>query len=71
MTTKRQLTKAARLWSLGVIANGDDGGDEQSGIRQIAIDHAQDQLHRLGHHFGDLINEQACIDAVELQELSR
>lgn len=66
MTTKRQMAKAARLWSLAVIAQMDGGeGEEGMVLRKVAADKAVDTLWSLGYGRGELLSEGDCINAVK------
>jgi hypothetical protein len=66
MATKRQIKKAARLWSLALIAHTDgwSDDDDESAVRAIAVERAVLELHRKGYDPGDLQSERDCLDAV-------
>ena len=65
--TKRQITKASRLYSLAVVANCDLGGafgDDEDAVAQAAIEKARADLDRLGFDPGQLSSLESCINAV-------
>jgi hypothetical protein len=63
---KRQLRKAAQLWSLSTIAHAqmDTGIKEFDELRKVAIDEAWKKLKRMGFDPCCLRFEQECINAV-------
>lgn len=66
MATKRQVEKAARLWSLALIAHTDVDCDDEvaSAVRSIAVERALTDLQRKGYDPGQLLCERDCLDAV-------
>lgn len=66
--TKRQLTRAARLYALAVLSNQDVGGadtEEQSEVRDLAIANAGKALIRLGYEPTELNTIDHCIEAAK------
>lgn len=63
------MEKAARLWSLAVIAHMDEFADEEeaNALRSIAIDKAALKLENLGYRHQDLLSELDCIKAAQQQ----
>ena len=64
MATQRQKAKAAKLWSLAVIAHMDlvEDDDLANEVREIAISKARAKLESLGFHYSELLCAQDCID---------
>lgn len=64
--TKAQINRAARLYSLAVVAhaNAAAAADEDGAlVMEVARSAACEALERLGHEAGDLLTLEACIDA--------
>lgn len=63
-----EVTEAARIYSLALVANMDGGGaetHEQTRVVQRAIDRARTELARLGLDWAALPTLQACIDVAK------
>ncbi|AQH05630.1 hypothetical protein A9R05_42170 (plasmid) [Burkholderia sp. KK1] len=64
--TKKQIDKAARLYSLAIVANADSGGAEnelETDVMDRSREFATAALARLGYDRFDLVTIQQCIDA--------
>lgn len=64
--TKRQITKAGRLYGLAMAAWADGAGMDNDEIRvmQASREHAESALTRLGFDKAKLATIRDCIDAV-------
>lgn len=69
MANKRQMAKAARLWSLAVIAHMDQCvyDEDANALRAVATEQAELKLENLGYRCQDLLSELDCIKAVQQQ----
>ena len=64
--TKKRIDKAARLYSLAIVANADSGGaenEDECSVMDRARELATAALERLGYSPLDLLTIQQCIDA--------
>lgn len=61
---KRTLARAARLYSLGIIAHMDAGGaetDEETAVTYAAMEAAARTLETMGLNLSDVATRQRCI----------
>lgn len=66
--TKRQVAKAAKVYSLVVLANGDAAGaddDDQAAVMIAAAAKARSDLDRLGFDLSELTTIADCIKVIQ------